>query len=79
MAGELELIKQMDKNARLVREKLDALKRSYPDQYVAIDNGRVIAHNSTLKALNDVLDKKKVELTTVLVQFVPRKGVEILF
>ena len=73
------MIIKMDKNAKVVRERFDALKARYPDQYVAIDKGKVIAHGETLKELGDILDKKKANLTTTLVQFIPRKGVEILF
>jgi len=51
----------------------------YPDEYIAVDNSKVIAHSKNVKTLSGVLKSNGVELTTVLVQFIPKKGVEIVF
>jgi len=51
----------------------------YPDEYVAVDNGRVIAHSKNSKTLPAILKSNGVELTTALVQFIPKREVEIVF
>jgi len=79
MMNELQLITRMEDNEAFVRKKYSELQKLYPDEYVAIDNGRVIAHNKSMKALSDILSSNGVELTTVLVQFIPKRGVEIVF
>jgi len=79
MMNELQLIARMEENDAFVRRKYTELQKLYSDEYVAIDNGRVIAHNENIKALSDILSSKDVELTTVLVQFIPKRGVEIVF
>ncbi len=76
---ELRLIKKMDKNSRLIREKDNDLRKKYADEYIAIDGGAVIAHSKNADALRATLDKRKKDNTTVLVQYIPRSGMEILF
>jgi len=51
----------------------------YPNEYVAVDNGKVIAHSKNSKSLSGKLKSNGVELTTVLVRFIPKRGVEIVF
>lgn len=79
MSGELQLIINMEKNDTFARKKYAELQMRYANEYVAIDKGKVIAHDEKIKALGDTLNSKGIELTTVLVQFIPKKGVEILF
>ena len=79
MINELQLITSMEKNDAFARNRYTELQKRYANEYVAIDNGRVIAHSKTIKALSEILSSKGVELTTVLVQFIPKRGVEILF
>jgi len=69
----------MEENEAFIRKKYSELQKLYPDEYVAVDNGRVIAHNKNVKTLSGVLKSNGVELTTVLVQFIPKRGVEIVF
>jgi len=79
MMNELQLIARMEENDALVRKKYTELQKRYANEYVAIDNGRVIAHNKSMKVLSGILRSKGVELATVLVQFIPKRGVEIVF
>jgi len=76
---ELQLITRMEENEAFIRKKYSELQNLYPDEYVAVDNGRVIAHNKNAKSLSSTLKSNGVELTTVLVQFIPKRGVEIVF
>ncbi|MDE1857428.1 MAG: hypothetical protein KGH98_05140 [Candidatus Micrarchaeota archaeon] len=78
-SGELQLIRKMEKNDRIIRSHYERLRQNYGNQYVAIDNGKVVGHNSTLSGLMAALKAKNTELTTVLVQFIPRKGTDILY
>ena len=76
---ELQLITRMEENEAFIRKKYSELQKLYPDEYIAVDNGRVIAHSKNVKTLSGVLKSNGVELTTVLVQFIPKSGVEIVF
>jgi len=76
---ELQLITRMEENEAFIRKKYSELQKSYPNEYVAVDNGKIIAHSKTAKTLTGILKSNGVELTTVLVRFIPKKGVEIVF
>jgi len=78
MMNELQLITRMEENEAFVRKKYAELQKLYSDEYIAVDNGKVIAHSKNAKTLNGVLKSNSVELTTVLVQFIPKRGVEIV-
>lgn len=75
----LLLFDRMEKNSRLVREGYEGLQKQYGDSYIAIDDGKVIASRSSLDSLRGYLRQKKVELTTVVVQYIPKKGTIILY
>jgi len=79
MMNELQLITRMEENDAFVRRKYTELQKLYSDEYVAVDNGKVIAHSKNMKALSGILKSNSVELTTVLVQFIPKKGAETVF
>jgi len=79
MMNELQLIARMEENDALVRRKYAELQKLYSDEYVAVDNGKVIAHSKNVKTLSGMLKYNGVELTTVLVRFIPKRGVEIVF
>jgi len=77
--NELQLITRMEENEAFIRKKYTELQKLYPDEYVAVNNGKVIAHSKNAKSLSGVLKSNGVELATVLVRFIPKKGVEIMF
>jgi len=75
---ELQLITRMEENNAFIRKKYTELQKLYPDEYIAVDNSKVIAHSKNVKTLSGVLKSNGIELTTVLVQFIPKSGVEIV-
>ena len=79
MMDELQLITRMEENEAFIRKKYTELQKLYPDEYVAVDNGKVIAHSKNAKILSGRLKSNGVEFSTVLVQFIPKREVEIVF
>ena len=79
MMNELQLITHMEENEAFVRKKYSELQNLSSDEYIAVDNGKVIAHSKNTKTLSGILKSNGVEFTTVLVQFIPKRGVEIVF
>jgi len=78
MMNELQLIARMEENDAFVRKKYIELQKLYSDEYIAVDNCKVIAHSKNAKTLSGILKSNDVELTTVLVRFIPKRGVEIV-
>jgi len=77
--NELQLITRMEENDAFVRKEYTELQKLYAGEYIAVDNGKVIAHSKNMKALSGILKSNNVEIATVLVQFIPKKGVETVF
>lgn len=79
MEYELQLIKKMDQNDKLIRDRYSELKEKYGNRYIAIDSGNVIADAKNLVELEKILKKGSVDILTVLVQYIPKIGIEILY
>jgi septum formation topological specificity factor MinE len=75
----LQLLKLMDRNTSFFNRAYERFKSRYPNEYIAIDKGRVIAHDRDYQKLRKSLEDQKIDLTTVLMKYVPEKGVTILY
>jgi hypothetical protein len=78
-ADALQLLKLMDRNTAFFNREYEQFKSKYPNQYIAIDKGRVIARDKDYQKLRKSLENKKIDLATVLMKYVPEKGVAILY
>ena len=76
---ELQLIKEMQKNDAFSRNNYGKLQKKYPNTYVAIEEGRVIASDKNMAGLNKKMAKIAKDIRLVLFEFVPAKGTTILF
>ncbi len=79
MAEELELIKQMDKNDSLIREGYKGLQKKYPNAFISIERGRVVASGKSLKAVEQHLAEKAKEESPVLIRYIPTIGMTITY
>ncbi len=79
MAGELELIKQMDRNDSLIRESYKALQKRYPNEFIAIEKGKVVANGKSLKAVEKALSRDVKAEAPVLIRYIPAAGISILY
>ncbi len=79
MTDDLELIKQMDKNDRLIRESYKALQKRYPNEFIAIEKGKVVANGKSLKVVEQCMDKNAEKKVPVLIRYIPAAGISILY
>jgi hypothetical protein len=79
MNQELELIDKMGKNDELIRENFRKLQEIYGNEFIAVENGEILEHDHDMRNLINKLKSMKKDLTLILIQFVPEKGLEILF
>ncbi|MDE1833620.1 MAG: hypothetical protein KGH58_04345 [Candidatus Micrarchaeota archaeon] len=79
MEMELQLIKNLEKSNKLINHKYADLQRRYGDQFIALDNGKVIAHDQKVEALRKSLEDKGLALATVIIEYIPKKGVMVLY
>lgn len=63
-------IEAYKQDEQFFRQEYGRLVREYPDQYVAVHEGKVLESASDLDALRARLQKKKISLTTPYIGFV---------
>ena len=79
MSREIELINALEKSGKWVGTHYEKLRKAYPNQFIAVKGSKVIVHDRDPSNVLKKLEKMKEDVTTVLIQFIPEKGVEILY
>ena len=59
----------VQKDAEFLKKSYDSLKKNYENQYVAIKDGKVVAHNKNIDIILKLLKYKKINPSTVLIEF----------
>jgi len=55
----------VQKDAEYLKKSYDSLKKNYENQYVAIKDGKVVAHNKNIDIILKLLKYKKINPSTV--------------
>lgn len=76
---EIQLIKKMKKNDTAIRSSINEMRARYANQYVAVDDGKVLLHDASRENLIKLLEKSKKDLRTVLIEYIPEKGTVVLY
>lgn len=75
---EVRLLEQMEKNDYFLRSNYSDLRAKYADEFVAIEGGKIIGASASIEKLKEDLRKSKINLAAIIIQFIPRKGLELL-
>jgi hypothetical protein len=67
-----ELWAEADREQAYWTDHYAQLLRKYPEQFVAVQNGRVVAHDSDLPAIVTKLEQAGIEPTQAWVRFITR-------
>lgn len=79
MEEEMQIIKKVERSNKVLSKKYAGIQNKYGDQFIAVDNGRIIAHNQKLDALRKYLEGNKIVLAAVVIEYIPSKGVTVLY
>ncbi len=63
----------------MISRRYKELQNRYGDQFVAINNGRIIGHNQKLETLKQYLNERKIGLASVMIEYIPKKGIVVLY
>jgi hypothetical protein len=74
----LALFRDAEAAQQFWNEHFDELRVQYPDQYVAVRHGAVIAHAGSLDELEDMLKLKGLGFRDVWFQYLSRETLELL-
>ncbi len=61
-----------------IRAHFEELKKQYPDQLIAVREGKVIAHSSDLNSLLDMLDPYGDETSHMAIKFIPSQPLNMV-
>lgn len=77
--NDLIALKQFESDLQWIRDHFDELKRDYPDNYVAVLRGKVIAHHGDLDQLMKELEPLHGEgIGDLAIKFIPSEPVELI-
>jgi ABC-type enterochelin transport system ATPase subunit len=66
-------------NNKYLARHYKELQKNYGDKVVAVSNGKVLCSGETTEEVLAKLEAEKIDLNTVLVEYIPEPGVIILF
>jgi len=72
------LLEKFESNGMWLNEHYDEIYRKYRNEFVAVKDRRIIAHNSDFEALLKELKAMRIDLREVLVEYISEKGYEII-
>ena len=72
------LLEKFESNGIWLNEHYDEIYRKYRNEFVAVKDRRIIAHNSDFEDLLKELKAKRIDLREVLVEYISEKGYEII-
>lgn len=73
--SELQQLIEVQKNTEYIKKSYDSLKKNYTNQYIAIKDGKMIAHNEDMATVFKLLKSKKINPATVLIEFLHPKDI----
>ncbi len=75
---DLQLLGTLGSDNSWLNAKYEELQEEHPNEYVAVSGKKVIGCGKTIENLIDELKSKKINLSIVLIEFVPEKGLKII-
>lgn len=67
--SDFQMLLNAQKDVQYLKKSHDSLKKNYENQYVAIKDGKVVAHNKNIDAILKLLKNKKINPSSVLIEF----------
>lgn len=78
MNQDLQLIEKIENDSKWLQSHYDEIQEKYENEYIAIENGDVIANGNKISEIIKKLKQKGKNPALILVEFVPKKGVKII-
>jgi hypothetical protein len=76
---ELELLTRFEKDSEWLFAKLEELREKFKNEFVAVENQEIIAHDKNLEKVIESLKNKGKNPSLLLIRFIPEKGTIILY
>ncbi|MCX6819617.1 MAG: DUF5678 domain-containing protein [Candidatus Aenigmarchaeota archaeon] len=79
MQSELEMLEEFEENGRYLSEHFDELQKNYQEEFVAIYKKNFVWAAKQLDEVIAKLKEKGIDPGFVLIEFIPKKGITILY
>ncbi len=73
-----EQFKRFEKNVEWFQSHYEDLKKQYKDEYVAIDNQRVLGHNSDIEQLTEEMRREHRDLGAFVIEYLTDKKLQLI-
>lgn len=74
----LQLINKMENSNEYLQEHYSEIQEEHKDEYVAIEDGNFVGSDKDYDNLLKKLKRQKKNLVSILIEFVPKKGVKVI-
>lgn len=76
---ERKILRNLSRNASYFKRNYKRFQKVYPNQYLLIDSGKLIAHEKNVKALDNFIKNREIERTRILIKRIPSHGVSMFY
>ncbi len=76
--SELQLLSMFESDNNWLNSHYEEMQEEHPNEYVAIFDKKIVGNNGLLQKLIEELQNKKLDLSFILIEFVPEKGLKII-
>ncbi|RLF53439.1 MAG: hypothetical protein DRN24_00935 [Thermoplasmata archaeon] len=76
--SELQQLQEIRKDNEFLKESYDMLRRKYSNQYIAIKNRNIIAHDRDIKKVMKLVSEKNINPADVLIEFLHPKDMILI-
>ncbi|MEK6927983.1 MAG: DUF5678 domain-containing protein [Nanoarchaeota archaeon] len=75
----LQEFKALEIGSSFITKNFRILQEMYPNQFIAIEDGKVLVNNSNVEELITSLRSINREPSQILIEFIPQKGIIVLY
>jgi hypothetical protein len=73
-----EQFKRFDKNVEWFQSHYDVLKKQYKNEYVAIDNKKVLGHDPDIERLIEKMRREYTDLGAFVIEYLTDKKLQLI-
>ena len=75
----LQEFKVLETGSSFITKNFAKLQENYPNQFIAVEDNKVIFSSFKLEEVISHLQSMNKELNRVLIEFIPKKGIIVLY
>jgi len=78
MNQELQMLESFEKDTLWLHKNLDKLRTKFENKFVAVKNGEVITSDNEIDKIIEQLQEKEINPSFTVIEFIHKKGVQLI-